>query len=131
MHVATPDAFRRLAHARAAQPQPSRPRSDSASLRALAAVQRADYDAAIGVAMNDFEPVVTSVYPEVAAALGALHAANAEHAMLSGSGGACFSLCRDEIAARRLASEVRVPAGTSIHVLPFAPTPSWRAPVHA
>jgi 4-diphosphocytidyl-2-C-methyl-D-erythritol kinase len=128
VHVATADAFGRLARARSLQPPPPRPRNDSASLRVLAAVQRGNYAAAIQSAVNDFEPIVRAVYPEVRAALAALRAAGAEHAMLSGSGGACFSLCRDESAARALAAHLELPPHASLHVVPFAPTAAWRAP---
>ena len=55
VHVDTGDAYRRLAAARNNVPLPSRPRAGSASLLALEAVQRGDYNAAIGVAVNDFE----------------------------------------------------------------------------
>jgi 4-diphosphocytidyl-2-C-methyl-D-erythritol kinase len=131
VHVATPDAFRRLALLRAAQPPPSRPRSESASLRALVAVQRGDYAGAVTAAVNDFEPIVREIYPEVAAALDALRSAGAEHAMLSGSGGACFALCPDERTARRLAASVRVPENATLSVVGFAPSASWRAPTPA
>ncbi len=126
VHVATPDAFGRLALERARSPVAARPRNESASLHALSAVQRADYAAAIAAATNDFEPIVRTAYPAVGAALNALQAAAAEHAMLSGSGGACFSLCRTESAARDLAMRIRLPPQTALHVVPFAPTPAWR-----
>jgi 4-diphosphocytidyl-2-C-methyl-D-erythritol kinase len=128
VHVATADAFGRLARERCGRPPPARPRSDSASLRVLAAVQRGDYAGAIGGAVNDFEPIVRALYPAVGAALDALQAAGAEHAMLSGSGGACFSLCRDKAAARALAARLQVPPDAALHVAPFAPTAAWRAP---
>jgi 4-diphosphocytidyl-2-C-methyl-D-erythritol kinase len=128
VHVATPSAFAQLARERSASPVELRPRRDSASLRALVAVQRADYAAAIQAATNDFEPIVSAAYPEVRAVLDALRAAGADHAMLSGSGGACFALCPDAARARRLAAKVDVPPGASLHVVPFAPTPAWRAP---
>jgi 4-diphosphocytidyl-2-C-methyl-D-erythritol kinase len=128
IHVATPDAFRRLAQARLAERAPVRPRNQSASLRALVALQRGDYPAAIGAAVNDFEPIVRDVYPEVGAALDALRAAGARHAMLSGSGGACFALCPDAASAAALAARVRVPAGASLAAVPFAPSAAWRAP---
>jgi 4-diphosphocytidyl-2-C-methyl-D-erythritol kinase len=128
VHVATPDAFRRLAQARLAKPTPVRPRNDSASSRALTALQRGDFAGAVAAAVNDFEPVVREAYPEVGAALDALDAAGAPHAMLSGSGGACFALCPDAAAAHALAERVRVPAGAALWVLPFAPTTTWRAP---
>lgn len=127
VHVATPDAFRRLAQARLQLPPPTRPRSESASLRALVAVQRADYAGALAAAVNDFEPIVRDVYPPVGTALDELRAAGAEKALLSGSGGACFSLCRNAVDAERVADAVRVPPGASLSVVPFAPTASWRA----
>jgi 4-diphosphocytidyl-2-C-methyl-D-erythritol kinase len=131
VHVATPDAFRRLAETRAAVPPPVRPRNESASLRALVALQRGDYPAAIAAAVNDFEPLVSAAYPAVGAALDALRAAGARHAMLSGSGGACFALCPDDATARALAALVRVPDGARLAVVPFAPSASWRAPTPA
>jgi 4-diphosphocytidyl-2-C-methyl-D-erythritol kinase len=128
VHVATPDAFARLAGARAEQPVAQRPRSDSASLRALVALGHADYAGAVAAAVNDFEPIVSAAYPPVRAVLDALRAAGAEHAMLSGSGGACFALYPDAASAHELAAHVAVPPGASLSVLPFAPTPAWRAP---
>jgi 4-diphosphocytidyl-2-C-methyl-D-erythritol kinase len=128
VHVATPGAFAELAQRRLTVAAPQRPRNDSSSLRALVALQRGEYDAAIAASVNDFEPVVRDMYPAVGAALDALRAAGAEHAMLSGSGGACFGLCRDIETARRLAGRVAVPPGASLLVVPFAPTPAWRAP---
>lgn len=127
VHVATADAYHRLAGTRAAAPAPSRPRSDSASIHALEAVQRGDYDAAMAHAMNDFEPIVTAAYPAVAEALAALRDGGATRAMLSGSGGACFALERDEHAARALAARVHAPVGASLHIVPLAPTPAWRS----
>jgi 4-diphosphocytidyl-2-C-methyl-D-erythritol kinase len=115
VHVATPSAFAQLARERSASPVELRPRRD-------------DYAAAIQAATNDFEPIVSAAYPEVRAVLDALRAAGADHAMLSGSGGACFALCPDAARARRLAAKVDVPPGASLHVVPFAPTPAWRAP---
>lgn len=131
VHVATADAFARLARMRSTHPAPVRARGDSASLRALIAVQRGDYEGAIAAAVNDFEPVVRQRYPQVGAALDALREAGAAQAMLSGSGGACFSLCPDERSARALAATVRVPPGAAMSVVPFAPSPAWRAPTPA
>src|SRR5476649_2403106 len=63
VHVSTADAYRALAESRATAAAPARPRNSSASLRALVAVQRADYDEAIAAATNDFEPIVSAMYP--------------------------------------------------------------------
>jgi len=126
VHVDTGDAYRRLAAARVAEPAPARPRSSSASLAVVAAVQRGDYAATIAGATNDFEPIVCAAYPAVAAALASLRAAGAPHAMLSGSGGATFSLCADEGSARALAERLVPPEDARVFVVPFAPGNAWR-----
>jgi 4-diphosphocytidyl-2-C-methyl-D-erythritol kinase len=128
VHVDTGDAYRRLAAQRTQTPPPSRARAGSASLRALEAVQRADYGAAIAAATNDFEPLIATAYAPVADALRALRAARAPHAMLSGSGGATFALCEHEAAARALAAAVVAPAGARLFVVPLAAAAEWRAP---
>ncbi len=127
VHVDTGDAYRRLAAARATTPPPVRPRSGSASLQVVEAVQRGDYDATIAAMTNDFEPLVAGAYPPVADALAALRAAAAPHAMLSGSGGATFALCRDEAAARGLAARLTAPPGARTFVVPLAHATVWRA----
>jgi 4-diphosphocytidyl-2C-methyl-D-erythritol kinase len=103
-----------------------RPRSGSASLRVVDAVQRGDFDATVAGLTNDFEELVAAAYPPVADALAALRAAGAPHAMLSGSGGATFALCPDEPAARALAARLVVPAGARTFVAPFAHGDAWR-----
>ena len=128
VHVDTGDAYRRLAAARAASPPPTRARAESASIRALEAVQRGDYAAAIAAATNDFEPVIADAYAPVAAALRALRDAGAVHAMLSGSGGATFALCEREDDARALAERIARPDGARVFVVPFAATEGWRTP---
>ena len=128
VHVDTGEAYRALAAARAHSPAPARPRSESASLRALEAVQRGDYPAAIAAATNDFEPLIAAAYPAVAAALRALRDAGAVHAMLSGSGGATFALCEREDVARALAAAIVLPQGARLFVVPLAAGEAWRAP---
>jgi 4-diphosphocytidyl-2C-methyl-D-erythritol kinase len=100
-------------------------------LRAVSAVQRGDYDAAIASALNDFEPVVSARYPAVSEVLAALRAAGAAAPMLSGSGGACFTLERDETHARAVAARLAVPAGARSFIVPLAPTAAWRTPTPA
>ena len=128
VHVDTGDAYRRLAAARAADPVPSRPRADSASLRAVEAVQRGDFAAAAATMTNDFEPLVAGHYPAVAAALRALRDAGAEHAMLSGSGGATFALLPEERSARALAARIALPAGARAFTVPLVSDETWRSP---
>jgi 4-diphosphocytidyl-2-C-methyl-D-erythritol kinase len=125
VHVDTGDAYRRLAAQRTQTPVATRPRSGSASLLAVEAIQRGDYAAAIAAATNDFEQIVCAAYPDVARVLAALHAARAPHAMLSGSGGSCFSLCVDEAAARALAARIVAGPGDRIAVVPFASSDVW------
>jgi len=128
VHVDTGVAYRTLADARLRTPPPARPRNESASLRALEAVQRADYAAAIAAATNDFEPLIAGVYPPVAAALRSLRDAGAEHAMLSGSGGATFALCEREETARALATAIVLPPGARLFTVPLAAGEAWRGP---
>ncbi len=124
--VNTGDAYRALAQARLASPPPSRPRSDSASLRVLEAVQRGDFSAVCAHASNDFEPIVTVLEPRIADDLRALRAAGAPLAMLSGSGACSFGLCQSESDARDLARAVEVPSGTRLVVVPFVGALAWR-----
>lgn len=128
VHVDTGDAYRRLAADRVQSPPPARTRASSASLRALEAVQRADYPAAIAAATNDFEPLIAAAYAPVAAALAALRGAGAPHAMLSGSGGATFALCEHETAARELTAAIALPHGARLFAVPLAAAAGWRAP---
>jgi 4-diphosphocytidyl-2-C-methyl-D-erythritol kinase len=128
VHVDTGDAYRRLAADRANAPVQTRARADSASIRALEAVQRADYAAAIAAATNDFEPLIAAAYPPVAAALRALRDAGAVHAMLSGSGGATFALLPDEDSARALAAAIALPEGARLFVVPLSAASEWRRP---
>jgi 4-diphosphocytidyl-2-C-methyl-D-erythritol kinase len=128
VHVDTGDAYRRLAVSRAQESPAVRPRSDSASVRALEAVQRRDYAAAIAAATNDFEPLIAAAYAPVGDALRALRAAGAPHAMLSGSGGATFALCEREGDARALAAAIALPHGARLFIVPLAAAAGWRAP---
>lgn len=127
VHVATGAAYAALAAARERAPQPTRPRSESATLRCAQALQRHDYDAVLAAMTNDFEPVVGDAHPAVDATLRALNAAGAPgRAMLSGSGGACFALFASETHAWSFAERTQLPDGTAIHVVPFARSATWR-----
>jgi 4-diphosphocytidyl-2C-methyl-D-erythritol kinase len=57
--------------------------------------------------------------------LDALTAAGADRPLLSGSGGACFTLAPDEHSAHDVAARI---GGTTaaVHVVPFAAGVSWR-----
>ena len=125
VHVATGDAYGRLAEERARTPAPTRPRSESVTLRCGEALQRRDYATVLATMTNDFEPIVTARYPPVRAALDALRDAGGERPMLSGSGGACFALAPDEAQARELAARLRTPDGACVYVVPFAKSAAW------
>ena len=124
--VPTSDAYRALAAARELTPPPSRPRSESASLRVLEAVQRGDFAAVCAHACNDFEPIVTALAPRILADLQALRTAGAPLALLSGSGSCSFALCANEADAQRVRSAIAVPQGTQIVSVPFAQATAWQ-----
>ena len=127
VHVATGPAYAALAAARARTPQPTRPRSESATLRCAEALQRHDYDAVLAAMTNDFEPIVRDAQPAVDATLRALTAAGAPgRAMLSGSGGSCFALFASEQHAWSFAERAQLPDGSATHVVPFARSAAWR-----
>jgi 4-diphosphocytidyl-2-C-methyl-D-erythritol kinase len=127
VHVATGEAYAALAAARERAPAPTRARNGSATLRCGEALQRGDYDAVLASMTNDFEPIVRERYPAVDAALRALHDAGAPgRAMLSGSGGACFALFRDEASARAFAASLRAPRDARVEAVPFATSVTWR-----
>ena len=74
--VATADAYRQLDARRASDGGwPSRPRSSSASLGAVDALQRRDFAALNAALVNDFHELVLEAYPAVARAHAALRAA--------------------------------------------------------
>ena len=125
VHVATGDAYARLARDREHRPPPTRPRAGSASVRCGEALQRGDFDGVLAAMTNDFEATIRDAYPAVRDALDALAAAGAARAMLSGSGGACFTLARTEADAHAVRS--RVTAGDArTFAVPFARAEAWR-----
>jgi 4-diphosphocytidyl-2-C-methyl-D-erythritol kinase len=125
VHVATAEAYALLAAQRAAASPPTRPRDGSISVRCSEALQRADYAATLATMGNDFETLIAGAYPPVRAALDALAAAGADRPLLSGSGGACFTLAPDERSARAVAARLGASAG-AVHVVPFSAGTAWR-----
>ncbi len=121
--VSTHDAYARLD----ASSRPTRPRAGSASIRALEALQRGDFDALEALLTNDFHDPIVSATPEVALAVEALLAAGASNALLCGSGSAVFSLAPEAPAIASLAERVVLPEGYEIYRTRFASTPGWRA----
>ncbi|MBV8152510.1 MAG: 4-(cytidine 5'-diphospho)-2-C-methyl-D-erythritol kinase [Candidatus Eremiobacteraeota bacterium] len=123
--VSTVQAYAALDEARAGGYE-SRPRNAAASLAALEALQRADFDAVLAAGVNDFEAVIAPREPQVAAALAALRDAGAKRPMLSGSGSATFALAPTRDAAEALAAGIALPRGARVHVVPLAHSPAWR-----
>ncbi len=121
--VSTRDAYARLD----ATSRPTRPRAGSASLRALEALQRSDFDALEALLTNDFHDPIASATPEVALTVEALLAAGATNALLCGSGSAVFSLAPEASAIASLAERLLVPEGYRQYQTRFAPAPGWRA----
>lgn len=98
--VSTPEAYRRLAAARARTD--ARPRK--AALLDLAALRR--WSDVAHLAENDFEETVLTWHPALAAILGGLRGAGATLALLSGSGSALFGVFGDGAAAARAAERL-------------------------
>jgi 4-diphosphocytidyl-2-C-methyl-D-erythritol kinase len=81
----TPEAFRRLAEARA---------GFRASGAAFGLSDLTSWEGVAGVAVNDFEPVVAAGLPVLEDALASMRGAGAEVALLAGSGAAVFGVFR-------------------------------------
>jgi 4-diphosphocytidyl-2-C-methyl-D-erythritol kinase len=121
--VDTADAYRLLdAHQRSRAP---RPRSESASLRAVDALQRADF-AALGAELcNDFHEPILAAYPAVASADAALRAACGS-SLLSGSGSCLFALFENEDGARAGAARLARDVVKDVFVVPFHCSDAWK-----
>ncbi len=117
--VATAAAYRMLAETRIRDGVPSRPRSESATLKAIDALQRADFAELERNLVNDFHDLILAAYPIVARAHRAMVAAGARNALLSGSGSCLFALFPDEAQARAI--EQRLERDDAIADLFLAP----------
>jgi 4-diphosphocytidyl-2-C-methyl-D-erythritol kinase len=120
--VATAGAYEMLDAARRTGYTP-RPRNSSPSLLAVEAIQRSDFEAAARAAQNDFEPVIASSEPRVAAALQALRDSGARLAMLCGSGSSCVALAETQEEAEKIAARMR---SFRTCVVPLHHAESWR-----
>ena len=120
--VATAAAYKALDAARGAQYTP-RARNTSPSVVAVEAVQRSNFEAANRAAQNDFEPIIASMEPRVAAALQALRQSGARLAMLCGSGSSCVALAETQQEAEAIAASV---SSFQTCVVPLHHAESWR-----
>jgi 4-diphosphocytidyl-2-C-methyl-D-erythritol kinase len=120
--VSTADAYAELdRHLR-----PSRPRNASVSLRALAALQRGDFDELERSLSNDFHDVLAAGTPEVARTIDALRRAGARNALLAGSGAAVFALARDEDALASILERLDLEPEYRRFPTKFARNDAWR-----
>jgi len=126
--IVTADAYRLLDAERASGTHDpgSRPRSDSASLAAVEALQRGDFAALGAAVVNDFHDAILAAYPPVARADAALRVAGGELVLLSGSGSCLFALFEDEGAARATAGRLDPREVPAWFVVPFHHDRAWR-----
>jgi 4-diphosphocytidyl-2-C-methyl-D-erythritol kinase len=125
--VATADAYRKLDERRAnGAPAPTRPRSESASLAAVDALQRSDFVALGATLVNDFHDLVLEGYPGIARAYAAFQAAGARDALLSGSGSCLFALFENESNARACGATLDPSAFERIFTVPLHHDDAWR-----
>ena len=123
--VATAEAYRLLDDARSRRGAPSRPRSESNSLRAAEALQRAEFAALAAELGNDFHEPILAAYPAIARADAALRAACGS-SLLSGSGSCLFALFENENEARAGAARIARDAVKDVFVVPFHGDDAWR-----
>jgi len=124
--VATADAYARLAAIREASGEPSRPRSTSASLAAIDALQRCDFESLLASLLNDFHEPILAGSPPIARAAAALSAAGAGHVLLSGSGSCLFAIFSGEAGARGVAARVSRDAYDALFTCPLHHDDAWR-----
>lgn len=107
-------------------PRASRARSNSISLRALEALQRADFEQLEALLSNDFEEPLAAAIPQIARALDVLRKAGAAHAHLTGSGSCVYALAPSLAAREALASRVVLPEGYTLYRCAFERDRAWR-----
>ncbi len=106
--------------------RPSRPRSESVSLRMAEALQRADFDAVVSLLQNDFEDVIAPATPEIAHALELLRNAGAAHPLMTGSGSCVFALTQTREQRDAIAAAVQLPEGYRMYTASLWNGEAWR-----
>jgi len=109
-----------------AHPRPSRSRSDSISIRMLAALQRGDFRSVEEALSNDFHEIIAGSTPEVAHAIDALRHAGARRPLLAGSGSAVFALARDATTIATFNERLDLDASYQRIVTEFATSDAWQ-----
>ena len=123
--VETKNAFEWLDAARG-DAYATRARAGSASLRAVEALQHGDFAAVAQAGANDFEAIVLSREPAIAAAFDALVAAGARLVRLTGSGSATFALAESRAEAEAIVARADPPRGSNLTVVPLVAGKGWR-----
>jgi 4-diphosphocytidyl-2-C-methyl-D-erythritol kinase len=94
VHVSTAEAYKALK-------APALTKDEGAASLSVSRAESKIADSPQSVAINDFEPVVFCLYPEIERARARLIAAGARRAMLSGSGASVFGVFDGEAEARQ------------------------------
>ena len=124
--ISTAEAFRLLDE----RERPQRPRNESLGLRALAALQRADFHEIARLLGNDFHDDALARHAEIARAAAAIEAAGRSRALLSGSGSSLFALYERLDDAAAAAERIALPPEYRRFVAAFCSDRAWRgAPV--
>jgi 4-diphosphocytidyl-2-C-methyl-D-erythritol kinase len=105
--------------------RPARPRSGCVSIRALEALQRADFECVESLLQNDFHEIIASKSPEVAATVSALRTAGARNALLAGSGSCVFTLAAERSQIDAISARLVLPDSFQRFSSAFATTPQW------
>ena len=95
-------------------------------MKAVDALQRADFAALQVELSNDFHDVILAAFPEVARTAKALERAGARGVLLSGSGSSVFALFESESAAAEVAARIDSAACAQLLRVPFHHDPAWR-----
>lgn len=106
--------------------RPSRPRSESVSLRMAEAIQREDFETAISLLQNDFQDIIAPATPEIARALDLLRDAGAAHRLMTGSGSCVFALTQTREQRDAIAAALRLPHGYEMYTASFWNGEAWR-----
>ncbi|TAM76511.1 4-(cytidine 5'-diphospho)-2-C-methyl-D-erythritol kinase [bacterium] len=123
--IATAEAYELLDQARRSAPRVRGSRLESRSIRALEALQRADFAALTSLLGNDFQEPICAAHPAIAEAALALESAAGRPAILTGSGAALFVLFEQENAARAAAARLAGVYGETF-VAALTDDGSWR-----
>ncbi len=120
--ISTAEAYRRLDE----RERPQRPRNESVGIRAVAALQRADFAEVARLLTNDFHDDALAQHPEIARAAAAIEAAGRSRALLAGSGSSLFALFERRTEAEASAERLALPPEYRRFVAEFRSGATWK-----